>query len=147
MAVDGAAVDIAFVSGRLESMLGQNFIDHALPESTGFRMTLESLEDRDDVSGGVNIATVTFVEPGAIGVVDLQVTLLGRRGRLLIGVCSVAEGDNHALDGSKSKEEAHTRLGDTGSIGGSQVAEPGGGALGAVETKASFATAVSLDEV
>ena len=65
---------------RTEVMLGKNVVDHPFPKGTGFWMTLKGLEHRVDMSGRVNVRAVAFAVPGPVGIVNLQVALLGRWG-------------------------------------------------------------------
>ena len=104
--------------GGLEAKLRtfKNTNNHAFPESTGLGMSLESLLDRNHMGVGINVRAKAFTMPGAIGIIDLQVTFLGGRRRLLKGIGGVGNRDNQTLGGCDSKEEAHARLLNAGGI-------------------------------
>jgi hypothetical protein len=73
-------------------------------------MTLEGLFDGHDVSAGIYIYIIPLLMPRAVGIIDRQVTLVGRRRALLKSVGSVGNGDSETVGSGDSKEEAHAGL-------------------------------------
>jgi hypothetical protein len=52
--------------------------NHPFPESTSFRMTLESTIQRDDMCARVDVGAEVLVMPRAVGIINHKVALLSQ---------------------------------------------------------------------
>ena len=88
----------------------ENTDDHLLPENSCLWVTLKHFVDGDHVVFGINVHIETFVIPGSVGIINLEVTLFGGRWRLLVGILGIGEENGETHGCGHSKEEMHTRL-------------------------------------
>jgi hypothetical protein len=100
-----------------------------------------------DLGLGVQAFTKLLFVPGDDGIIDLQVARNQGRRRLLEGIFRVSDGDEVGHAGSCSKEQAHARRLDAGSIRLGKCTQPRGRVLGAVSTGTCFVGTAGLHKV
>lgn len=123
-------------------------INHPLLQCTSFRMTLKCFFNKNSMSPGINVNSVSLEMPQPIGIVDGKVALQGRGRGLLEGICCIGDGDKKAFGGSDGKEEVHAwLLNSTGGVGLRRLALPGSRVLRGVVAGLTLAFTIRLHQV
>jgi hypothetical protein len=145
--INYATIQVTFMSccGEIKRGTLEDLKYKVLPEATSFGMPLNCAERRNHISPGIKVDAKSFLVPRTISFVGLQMTRFGGRWRALVCIVDVAVGNNHAKENTQGEEQFHTWLFNAGCIGLSSVAKPWSCSFRAINTRASFPTAVCLD--
>jgi len=145
---ENAGVNRAIVSGGLEGERGgrQNGIDVTFPETTGFRVALKGMLNRED-KRAVKPDTEAEEVPLKIRIINgHKGGRLGRRG-MGEGISSIATIGLIVQKNTKSKEETLNILLNTGGVSLGETMKHRGSTQRTVTTKTSTAGATALDVV
>jgi len=92
------------MSHWLESHAIKNLCDHLLPEGTSFRMSLQGLHNRQNLGLGVKDDPKLLLVVQLQGIINLDITLFGQWGCLLVCILSVGKEDKEAQNGTQGEE-------------------------------------------
>jgi hypothetical protein len=136
-------IKVLNMSGRGESKLvAEDVNNHTFSVMTGFRLALNSFEERNHMRVMINRGTEAFEMPRRAGIINLDMPLFGGRRILFKCISSVGSGDNETMSSGQSKEVMLTRLFNAGGIGLSKLMKPGSHMLGAINKGITLARAI-----
>ena len=129
--INFAMIKVPFMSGggEVEFIALKNANNHPFPESTSFRVTLESMVQRDDMCVRVNVSAKVLAMPRMVGIIDLKVALLSQWWQLLEGILGVGNGHSKTFGSGNGEEHAHAWLFNARGICLSKLMQPGGSTL------------------
>jgi len=147
-AFNGGRVDGAVMGSTAETKLrrSEDGINVFLPETAGFRMTLEGMLYRQHMGTVQALAKLVFI-PISVGVINSHEGGMLRRRGMGIGISGIPTIHTVSQMSSKGKEEALDGLFNTRGVGGGNAMEKGSSFRRSIATIVRAASAIMLDRV